>query len=323
MNKDSKLDEAKAAMVKKILSDLEDKGADWVCSWVKTGGPQNPVTRTRYRGRNALLLLFAMELDELDDCRFMTFKQAKEAGYNVKKGCHGYPIERWRELWHDVRDPERRVKQPRNAAERQAYADDPNMCAKWLPVGHFTVFNARDIEGIPPLETPCEKFAPQGAALVDYLEQNGPCKVSELMQDRAYYSPLEDAITMPTRGQFQAPESMARILLHEMGHATGRRSRLDRPQLNEFGSPEYAKEELVAELSSIFTASALGVSLGGAQDAGLDAWGNHVAYLRNWLQGLGDDAAAEIMRAATLAADASDWLMAECFAGAREQLAAA
>lgn len=314
MSETTKLDEAKTAMVEKILKDMESEGAAWVCSWVKRGAPRNPVTGTRYRGRNALLLLFAMEMDELDDPRFMTFKQAKEAGYKVAKGCHGYPIERWRDIWFEIADPEKRIKQPKNAAEREAYAADPRLRAKWLPVGYFTVFNARDIEGLPPMEMPCKDFEVGTTALLGYLEENAPCEVVELAQDGACYSPSADRIVLPLRDQFSIPEEMPRILLHEMGHATGHASRLGRDQSGRFGTPEYAKEELVAELCSVFAASELGANLGEGGDVDPVIWGNHVAYLRSWLEGLGEDAAGEIMRAATLAADASEWLMSNCFA---------
>ncbi len=312
--KDGKLDEVKNAMVEKILADIESDGAGWVCSWVKAGGPMNPVTGTRYRGRNALLLLFAMESDELTDPRFMTYNQARDAGYQVKKGCHGYPIERWREIWHDVREPEKRIKQPKTSFEREACMANPNLRAKWLPVGHFTVFNARDIDGIPEMDVAAREFAPTGDELIDFLEENAPCEVKEVLQDRAFYSSLADKITMPARGQFASPEAMARVMLHEMCHATGHASRLSRELRNEFGSPEYAREELVAEIGCIFAASALGVGLDDDGSAG-ESWANHVAYIKSWLEGTGDDAPSEVMRAAARAADACGWLMENCFAG--------
>ena len=74
---DEKLDQAKAAMVERLLSDMEAEGADWVRDWADCGTPFNPVTGTVYRGRNALLLMCAMAAEGLTDPRFMTFAQAK------------------------------------------------------------------------------------------------------------------------------------------------------------------------------------------------------------------------------------------------------
>ena len=106
---DEKLDQAKAAMVQRLLSDMETEGADWVRDWADCGTPFNPVTGTVYRGRNALLLMCAIAAEGLTDPRFMTFAQAKAAGYKVRKGCHGYPIEKWREMWFSRADPTARI----------------------------------------------------------------------------------------------------------------------------------------------------------------------------------------------------------------------
>lgn len=309
---DEKLDQAKAAMVERLLSDMEAEGADWVRDWADCGTPFNPVTGTVYRGRNALLLMCAIAAEGLTDPRFMTFAQAKAAGYKVRKGCHGYPIEKWREMWFSRADPTARVAQPKTKADAARCEDDPDMFSRWLPVGHFTLFNASDIEGIEPYLAEKDPFEADDLALFDYLETYSPCKVVEALQGRAFYSPASDAITIPVRSQFADLEGAARTLLHEIGHATGHASRLDRPMTGKYGEESYAREELIAEMCCMFTAAALGTRMPKAS-GDREYWANHVSYIRSWLKACGDDAAAEVMRAATAAANASDWLMRNCF----------
>ena len=311
MKANAKLDQAKQDMVDKLLADMEEKGADWSRDWVDCSIPVNAATGKAYRGRNALLLMAAMVGEGLTDPRFMTFNQAKDAGHKVAKGCHGYAIERWREMWYRKEDPNARVKQPKTKAERDELAADPAFSSRWLAVGHFIVFNARDIEGIEPYQA--EGGAPADCPLLDYLEAYSPCEVVEAAQGRAFYSPAADRITLPVRGQFRDEEGAARTLLHEIGHATGHAQRLNRPQKNPFGSAEYAREELIAELTSVFAAATLGFDMPQAGEDSCGYWANHVAYIRNWLGACEGSAADEVMKAATSAAAACDWLLKHCF----------
>lgn len=320
---DERTKQARENLVKMMLADMEREGMNWSRSWC-AGEPFNPVTGTHYSGRNALLLTYYMREEHMTDPRFMTFRQAKDKGCKIAKGCHSFAIEKWRELFFDASDKSRKVKQPRNEEERRALLDDPNIESRWVVVGHHSVFNARDIEGIAPYET---ARGLEGAELLDFLEENSPCPVREQMQDAAFYMPQVDRIAIPARAQFENLQSACRVLLHEQTHATGHPSRLGRDQSGDYGSAEYAFEELVAELGSLFTANALGVTLPEiATDGELaksDYWSRHVAYIKSWARSCEGEGAEEIIfRAASKAGKAADYLLSECFTAERRERAA-
>jgi antirestriction protein ArdC len=117
--------------------------------------------------------------------------------------------------------------------------------------------------------------------------------------DRAFYSPARDAVQMPNPDQFESPEAYAGTLLHELGHATGGENRLNRPLANGFGTSEYAREELVAELCSAFASAETGVQFDDK---------NHAAYIGSWLETLKGDKHA-VFAAAKDASKAVDYLL--------------
>lgn len=96
--------------------------------------------------------------------------------------------------------------------------------------------------------------------------------------------PLRDAILIAPRETFRSDESFTRTLLHEMTHSTGHPLALGRTMNTQFGSPEYAKEELVAELGSLFMSADLGIQ---SADMEGEFYDNHVAYLKSWIRALG------------------------------------
>lgn len=322
---DERMQEAREGLVRQVIADMREKGAGWSRAWVN-GAPTNPVSGTVYRGRNALMLAFYMRVDGLDDPRFMTFNQARQKGYKVMKGCHSYPIEKWKQIASDRNDPGKRIRQPKTTVEWERAREDPDIEIRNLPVGHFNLFSARYIDGIEPWEGPSSRV---DGDLADFLERNSPVRVKEMVGNEAFYDPDADDITIPRREQFKGTEGFARVLLHEQGHATGHPSRLGRDMSGRALSadPErraaYAREELVAELNSMFCANELGVPMPQVgQDDPMSKssyWENHVAYLKGWSHDL-EDPEGELMRAASAAGRAADWLMTNCFGPAIEEM---
>ena len=151
------------------------------------------------------------------------------------------------------------------------------------------VFNAEQIDGLPPLES---RF-PQGAPDWDRHERaESVLKASgvEIRHDqanRAFYRPATDKIHLPSRDSFKSADNFYSTALHELGHASGHPSRLDRDLAHPFGSVGYAKEELRAEIASLMIGDQLGI--------GYDP-GQHAAYVKSWVQILKDDP-KEILRA--------------------------
>ena len=115
---------------------------------------------------------------------------------------------------------------------------------------------------------------------------------------RAYYAPGADMVQVPPQAAFHDPINYYRTALHELTHATGHASRLNRKIQNAFGSKDYAREELVAEMGSAFLCAALGIA----------PTVRHADYLASWLEVLREDNRA-IVRAASQASKASDWLL--------------
>jgi antirestriction protein ArdC len=114
----------------------------------------------------------------------------------------------------------------------------------------------------------------------------------------AYYSPSDDYIAVPPQLAFHSKINWYRTALHELGHWTGHRSRLDRDQSGAFGSNSYAREELVAEMASAYTCASLAIR----------PTVRHADYIGSWLAVLREDEKA-IFRAASAASKAADYLL--------------
>ena len=114
----------------------------------------------------------------------------------------------------------------------------------------------------------------------------------------AFYAPGEDFVSVPPQPAFFVPVNYYRTALHELTHATGHASRLDRTLVNAFGSKDYAREELVAEMGSAFLCAALGIV----------PTVRHADYIASWLEVLREDSRA-IFRAASAASKAADWVL--------------
>ena len=115
----------------------------------------------------------------------------------------------------------------------------------------------------------------------------------------AFYAPGADFVAVPPPGAFREPIDWHRTALHELGHWTGHRSRLDRDQRGAFGSADYAREELVAEMASAFACASLSIQ----------PTVRHADYIGSWLAVLREDEKA-IFRAASAASKAADHLLA-------------
>lgn len=168
----------------------------------------------------------------------------------------------------------------------------------------FTVFNVEQTEGmtIEPLVKAEQRFdvVERGEAIKAAMERDG-LKFSEHPKF-AFYSPKRDEVSVPPRGQFQDEKGYYGTLLHEIGHATGAEKRLNREGItgnHRFGSEGYAKEELRAEIFSVFMAAQTGIPHDETR---------HKAYIQSWADALKKDK-NEIFRAAAEAGKAVDYVL--------------
>lgn len=314
-----KLTDARQALFDALLADMEREGSRWVKEWSFPHPPMNGVTGKGYGPRNTAMLMYAMRDGGFRDPRFATFKMASDKGCHIIKGSHGYPIERWKRMLVSKTDPTARLKQPKTEEEWKIALANPEYKEEPRCVGTFTVFNAEQMENTENLIS-VECFKPiEPDRVADGLVKASPCPVIETPNDEAFYLPGADKIYVPQRNQFTSVESFCRTLLHEMGHSTGHPSRLDREQCGlKQNRQKYAFEELIAELSSVFTANAIGLDLRGVDDdkplSGdeVDAMSNSAAYLKGWASQL-KDPGGELLKAATRASKATDYLVKDCF----------
>ena len=280
-----------------LIEALKAGTAPWQKPWSTEGLamprlPFNATSGKRYQGINVLNLL----LSGREDPRWLTFKQADAAGFRIK------PVEKGT-LIQFVKTAQLVTKRDSSG---QVVLDDklrPVREEKPLSgaiISTAWVFNAAQIEGINPLVslvTSSQNWDPIERA--EQLIKNSGATINHLQGDQAYYELKTDSITMPTKSQFDAAGKYYATLLHELGHWSGHASRLDRTLYNLRGSPDYAREELRAEIASML----LGDSLGIGHDPG-----QHSAYVAAWI-GLLTDNPLEIHKAATDAEKIAGFLL--------------
>lgn len=318
----------------RIVSSLEQGVMPWRRPWRNAesgiGLPRNAVTDRTYNGGNRLILL-ATALDAgYRDNRWLTFNQAKTLGGSVMKGEHGTQIEYWEQIpfWrrkgveYEYMDKPVRLGLPpaNNRPEKVMLDDGREVPTKELTVVHdgkrytwrqaeqmisalvnkaHVVFNVEQCKGLE-IETallPAIHDYGKAEQIVRGMERDGV----EILHggNDAYYVAARDRVVMPEARRFECHEAYLGTLLHELGHATGHPGRNNRPLGGVFGSQEYAREELIAEITSAFVAAETGI---GFEDA------NHAAYIGSWIQVLKSDK-HEVFRAAKSASQAADYLI--------------
>ena len=270
-------------VARKFIEQLKNNTAPWQKPWMPRVGwlPFNPNSGKRYRGINALLLMSC----EREDPRWMSYKQAKDHGYQVRKGEKGVGIEYW--LFPGKFDENGNLL--RNA--------DGSPVNPRPRVFYSTVFNAGQIDGIPPLEARQITWNPVEKAEV--ILKNSGARIQHSEYDAAFYSLLTDSIYLPRRDQFKDAEAYYSTALHELGHWTGHSSRLDRKLTGDKQSLDYAKEELRAEIASVMMSEEVGITHDPTR---------HVAYVKSWIKALQNDP-REIFRAAADAEKIQTYLM--------------
>ncbi len=285
------------------LADALEKGkAPWQKPWNGEGMPHNAVTGRKYSGSNAVVLaLIGLELDDGKDPRWMTFNQARAKGWSVRKGEHGTRISFWKNFETPIEGAD---------GEPLLDKDGKPLTKNILMEKLFTIFHASQIEGIPA-------YSP---APINAVEANG--KAERIIADsgadirhegfRAFYSPGEDCVRLPGPEFFMDTASYYATALHELTHWTGHGSRLGRNLDGEKGSPSYAREELAAEIGSMFVSAETGIP------QTEEHFKNHAAYVGGWISLLKSDPDA-LFKAASDANKAAEFLLKKERERAQEQ----
>lgn len=281
-----------------IIDMLEKGTSPWQKPW-RAGAlemPFNPTSDRAYRGGNAMNLMAVGMARGYDDPRWMTYRQAQEKGWQVREGEKGTAIEYW-EYGKGMSAP----KEGAEVSDDPVENENPRNARPRILHRVYTVFNAKQIDGIPdhrPKERTEFEVVQAGEAILD----NSGATIRHDQNDRAFYSRFTDKIHLPPKSAFPSAAAYYGTALHELGHWTGHSSRLDRETLNSsktFGDPSYAREELRAELASVFLAAERGIPHDPAQ---------HAAYVGSWIKALQEDK-NEIFRAARDAHKAADFVL--------------
>ncbi len=284
MNNDiyKRLTPQRKEIVDAVLENLQNGAGLWKQGWVMTGVPESAITHKPYRGINNFMLSIVSMAMKYKDNRWLTFKQMQDKGWNFKtdeegksiaKG-HGVNIEFFELLDKETGKPfSRHTLLGMTQEEKDEYIRENIKFFR----KHYRVFNGDLIDGIP--EQTKHMLDEDGASdriekLLDYWSENE----SEIIYggNDAYYVPLTDEIHLPNRKDFLTMQELYSTALHEMGHSTGHKSRLNRDLSGKFGIAEYAEEELRAEIASMFL----------EQDYGLDMSKSNIqnnsAYIQSW-----------------------------------------
>ena len=277
------------------IVDMMERGvAPWQKPWDDKAAARalqmshNGVTGRPYTGGNALYLMAKGSALGYDDPRWMTYNQAQEKGWQVRKGEKGTQVEFWQF------DRVEKVKGDDGKWREERVKLDPPMQRL------YTVFNAQQMDGVPAIQPPKREEWQINETAERILKNSGASIRHE--GTAAYYSPGSDSITMPPKSSFPSEVDYYGTALHELGHWTGHESRLNRDGITKFdyfGSTQYAKEELRAEMASVFMQAEIGLPHDTER---------HASYLDGWLETLKKDK-NELFRAARDASKISDYVM--------------
>lgn len=287
-----------------IIQMLERGVAPWQKPWQpgasSLGIPFNPTSEREYRGGNAIHLMASGLQRGYQDPRWMTYKQAADNGWQVRRGEKGTQIE----FWEAKEGPGKSLPSAPDgdADSTAANAKDGREEKSQFIHRVYTVFNAQQIDGIPP-HNPKQHTSFEAVHAGEQILRNSGANIAHDQADRAFYSRSEDSIHLPPKDAFKDAAGYYGTALHELAHWSGHPSRLDRPTLTEsyrFGDVNYAREELRAELASVFLAAQRGIP----HDPE-----HHASYVNSWIGALRRDK-NEIFRAAHDASKATDFILA-------------
>ena len=309
----SAADRALERFTELMIEKIQSFQGNWKKPWFMPGAaipPQN-LSGRHYNGGNSLMLMLQAEkmgydipvwgtFDRITNLNYIKDKngnvfQARDKNGNklpmvaVNKGEKSFPVFL---TTFTVVNPQTK--------ERIPYDDYRNLSkeeqAKYKVYPKLQVFNVFNVAGQTNVaETRPELYEKLKQMAAGQIEHQGDlksdpaidkmiddnlffCPINQVKGDKAYYSPARDEIVIPTREQFVDGEAFATNTLHECAHATGAESRLNRTMGHAFGSEEYAKEELTAELSAALIASQHGLTKHVKNDS--------AAYLKSWLGSL-------------------------------------
>ncbi|QDU98602.1 ArdC family protein [Lignipirellula cremea] len=260
------------------------------------GWPKNLDSGKRYRGINVFLLASMAWAKGYGSDYWITFKQAQKANGAVRKGEKSSLVVFWKQYATKDRETGEEITIP--------------------VLKHYNVFNVEQCDGLQPPDAPTidpntVPFEPLDRAEAIVAGYRDKPSISH-GGSRAFYRPRIDEIRIADPERFSDRENYYATLFHELVHSTGHSKRLNRgldTNLTPFGSPDYSKEELIAEMGAAFLAAVAGISPPTIEQS--------AAYIDGWQKQLKGDKRL-VVSAAGAAQKAADWILGESFTEAVE-----
>lgn len=250
----------------RIIAELEKGQIPWQKPWTGVrDGAYNRITKRPYSLLNQMLLQHRGE--------YATFKQWQDLGGHVRKGEKSEIVCFWKILESEETNPETGEKE-----------------IKKIPLlRYYNVFHISQVDGVEPLaleqlNNEVEPIESGDKIINDYINREH-LNFVECKSNKAYYSPSNDTVVVPLKEQYNLINEYYSTTFHELTHSTGHKNRLNRLQTGAvaaFGSENYSKEELVAEIGSTTLMSIAGIETP-------KTFRNSTAYIQNWLQVLRND----------------------------------
>lgn len=287
----------------RIIDLLESGVIPWRRTWGQYGLAKNYATNRLYHGINALLL----NLTGHPIPYFLTWNQIKKRNGKVKAGSKAQQVYYYNRIY-------------RNGSDEKISEEE----ARWLKaqnqevkvrsfLRYYNVFNVGDVERIdfefPEVELHNNEKIESCEAIMSSMKD--PPEFKYIDGNRLFYDPANDYINLPPLENFESAEAYYNGLFHEVSHWTGHQSRLNRPSIADnhaFGSPGYAKEELIAEISSAFVCGMVGIDR-------VEVTENTTAYIDGWLKVLREENTF-ILKVASEAQKSANFILADFVNGA-------
>lgn len=250
----------------RIIAELEKGNIPWRWQRPWTGvrsGAYNRITKKPYSIINQMLLKHSGE--------YASFKQWTDLGGHIRKGEKSEIVVFWKIFESKETNP-----------------DTGEIEIKKIPLlRYYNVFHISQVEGVKPLEVPFKEVEPieEAEKIITMYVEREHIDFNECASNEAYYSPLQDKVVIPMKEQYNLVNEYYSTTFHELTHSTGHKNRLDRLETEavaSFGSEEYSKEELVAEIGSATLMNVAGIETP-------KTFKNSTAYIQGWLQVLKND----------------------------------
>ena len=301
----------KKMLIDKYIACLKGDEIPWTKGWSNLAGNRNGISNRAYKGTNALLLAIIADDFGFKDKRWYTFNQIKEyrEKHNITgdmfkgeaKGM-GVPI-----TYYGVYSSELKKMLPFEEFNKLVKVGDIKRELCFIkPFKTYYIFNGDLVNGLEPdpeLERIKENPIAADVRIGKIIENMDVNYVEE--GSRAYYSPSSDTVVVPPSGAFKNPDFFYSTQLHELCHASGHESRLNRDTLvnnDGFGNNIYAKEELRAEIASSFICAEFGL---GVDQTHID---NHAAYIQSWIDVL-ENEPEELFKAIDVASGIEEYML--------------